>query len=110
MFRHPIERTVSMLNYIKYAEWEPSYMDEFKTMTLIDYAKSPYVENNFYTRVLSDKMDGSLTEDHLAIATYNLRKKVVVGLLDKLDESVDRFETYFGWKYSFNPTTQEKCR
>lgn len=110
MFRQPVERAVSMLNYIKYAEWEPSYIDEFKTMTLKEYAKSPYVENNFYTRVLSNTMEGSISDDHLAIATYNLKKKVVVGLLDRLDESLDRFEAFFGWKYSFNPTEQEKCR
>merc|ERR1712151_604771 len=110
MFRQPIERAVSMLNYVKYAEWEPSYIDEFKSMTLEEYAKSPYVENNFYTRVLSNTMEGSITDDHFAIATYNLKKKVVVGLLDKLDESLGRFEAFFGWKYSFNPTEQEKCR
>merc|ERR1712151_785876 len=110
MFRQPIERAVSMLNYIKYAEWEPSYIDEFKSMTLEEYAKSPYVENNFYTRVLSNTMEGSLTDDHFAIATYNLKKKVVVGLLDKLGESIDRFEKLFNWNYNYNPTEQEKCR
>lgn len=110
MFRHPIERAVSMLNYLKYAEWEPSYIDDFKTMSIEEYTKSPYVENNFYTRVLSNTMEGELSTDHLAIATYNLKKKVVVGLLDRLDESLDRFEAYFRWKYSFNPTEQEKCR
>jgi len=110
MFRHPIERATSMLNYLKYAEWEPSYIDEFKTMTLEEYTKSPYVENNFYTRVLSNTMEGSLTNDHYNIAIYNLRRKVFVGLLDKLDESIDRFEKLFSWNYNYNPTEQEKCR
>lgn len=110
MFRHPIERATSMLNYLKYAEWEPTYIDEFKTMTLEEYTKSPYVENNFYTRVLSDTMEGSLTDDHYKIALYNLQRKVFVGLLAKLDESIDRFEKMFNWNYNYNPAEQEQCR
>lgn len=110
MFRHPMERATSMLNYLKYAEWEPSYIDDFKTMTLEEYTKSPYVENNFYTRILSNTMEGSLTNDHFAIAVYNLRRKILVGLIDRLDESIDRLEKMFNWNYNYNPTEQERCR
>ena len=110
LFQHPIERAISMLNYMKYAKDEPEYLESFKTMTIKEYANSVYCKNNYYTRILSNTMRGALNDDHYEIAAYNLRKKIIVGLTDRLNESIDRFEQYFGWRYTFLPNEQEKCR
>jgi len=110
MFRNPIERAVSLFNYLQYADWEPTYMKELKGMSLEEYARSEYMENNYITRVLSNTPEGDLTNDHFEIARYVLERKIIVGIKERLDESVTRFEQVFGWRYSFDPSEQEKCR
>lgn len=65
--------------------------------TIDRYAKSEYVENNWMTRFLSNKMGGELTPDDEAIAKEVLRTKCIVGLLNKKDESMRRFVSYFSW-------------
>jgi len=34
----------------------------------------------------------------------------MVGLLEKKEESMERFEKFFGWKYKSRPKVQEECR
>jgi hypothetical protein len=46
VFRHPVERSTSMFNYIKVASWEPTYNTEIARMTLEDYVTSHYMEQD----------------------------------------------------------------
>uniref|UniRef100_A0A7S4MTT3 Sulfotransferase domain-containing protein n=1 Tax=Odontella aurita TaxID=265563 RepID=A0A7S4MTT3_9STRA len=94
MLRHPVERAVST-----YSNLKDSGHDAVSKMTLEEYAKSAYAENNWMVRFLSGKMDGDVSTDHLAVAKEVLRTKFVVGLLTNKDGSVERFEHYFGWAY-----------
>ncbi len=109
-FRHPISRAVSMFKYLQYADWEPTYNPIFKTWTLEQYARSEHIENNWMTRHLSNELEGDLTSAHLQVALDVLRRKFIVGLMHRMDESMQRFEAYFGWRYTINPTAQETCR
>jgi len=110
VFRHPIDRAVSMFYYIQVATWEPTYKPELQSWTLEQYAQSDVVENNWMTRLLSNTLAGDLSEEHLQTAMEVVRRKFLVGIMKKLEESMTRFEKFFRWKYHVNPTNQESCR
>ena len=110
VFRHPIERAISLFYYLQVADWEKTYQPELANWTIEEYAVSDRVENNWMTRRLSGNMVDELDESDLAIATETLRKKFFVGLTTKMEESMDRFERFFRWTYHIAPINQEKCR
>ena len=109
-FRHPLDRAVSMFKYLQYARWEPTYSPELKDWTLEQYASSGKIENNWMTRHLSGKYEADLIEQDLQISKGIVRNNMLVGLINRLEESMDRFEAYFGWRFTLNPTEQEVCR
>ena len=94
MFRDPVERAISTYHNLKMGG-HPQVSD----MTVEEYAKSPFAENNWMVRFLTGKMDGEVTENHLAAAREVLRTRFVVGLLSNKAESMERFEHYFGWTH-----------
>jgi len=98
MFRHPVDRVVSLFHYLRSATWEPTYNPILQNMTLQEYADSELAESNFVVRALVDKMEGTLTLNDVELAKEILRRKCVVGLLDKWEESMDRFDNYFGFQ------------
>ena len=110
IFRHPVDRSVSMYNYITFADWEPTYNAEIASMTLEEYVKSPFMEQDWLTRYLSNTMTGPLSEENFESAKEALRRKVMVGLLEKKEATLERFEKFFGWKYKARPKVQEECR
>eukprot|EP00580_Thalassiosira_gravida_P006878 CAMPEP_0201627284 /NCGR_PEP_ID=MMETSP0493-20130528/2455_1 /ASSEMBLY_ACC=CAM_ASM_000838 /TAXON_ID=420259 /ORGANISM="Thalassiosira gravida, Strain GMp14c1" /LENGTH=803 /DNA_ID=CAMNT_0048097643 /DNA_START=122 /DNA_END=2533 /DNA_ORIENTATION=- len=110
VFRHPIERAVSMFYYIRVADWEPSYKPELQQWTLEQYATSDIIENNWMTRQLSNQLGGQLTEDHLRRAMEVVRTKFLVGLMSKIEHTMARVEKFFRMTYHVNPTNQEACR
>jgi len=105
MLRHPIERAVSMFYFLK-----KHNVPAVATMSLEEYCKSPHVENNWMTRILSDKMLGDVTDVELEIAKNVMREKIVIGLLEQKEESMRRFEFFFGWRYTESPAKQQACR
>jgi hypothetical protein len=110
VFRHPVDRAISLFNYLQIADWEPTYSPELANMSLEEYARSNVVENNWMTRYLSNQIEGDLTDNNVKIAMDVVRRKFLVGLLTEKQETMERLEKYFGWKYSINPTNQEICR
>ena len=69
-----------------------------KGMTLEQFALSEHLQDNFLTRTLSRNRDAPLTHADLDVAKEVLKRKFVVGLYDDFEESVHRFEAFFGWK------------
>lgn len=112
IFRHPVERQVSLFYYLQYADWEPTYNSQLANMTIEDYAQSSLFKSNWLTRTLVNKQGGEekLTAEDLKVAMDIVRRKILVGLLSKKEETMERFEKYFGWKYRINPKIQEECR
>ncbi|KAL7536172.1 hypothetical protein ACHAXR_008757 [Thalassiosira sp. AJA248-18] len=110
VFRHPIERAVSMFYYIQVADWEPSYKPELKEWTLEQYATSDIIENNWMTRQLSNQLGGELTDENLQNAMEVVRTKFLVGLMTKIEPTMARAEKYFRWTFHVNPPNQEACR
>ena len=95
IFRHPISRLTSIFYYLQLATWEPTYNPHYATMTIDDYASSDTCESNWMVRSLRNKMTGPLNVDDLHIAKEVLRHKCIIGLLERMEESVIRFHTYF---------------
>ena len=102
--RHPIERCASMYAYKKTID------PEIASMSLLDYARSGRVENNWMTRFLSNQLQGEITFDHVVIAKEVLRKKCLIGLKEFLWASIKRYEYFFDWKYDKDPAKQYECR
>lgn len=102
--RHPIERCASMYAYKKTID------PEIASMSLLDYARSGRVENNWMTRFLSNQLQGEITFDHVVIAKEVLRTKCLIGLKEFLWASIKRYEFFFDWKYDKDPAKQYECR
>lgn len=63
------------------------------------YIHTDYLGDNVMTRSLSNKgKDDILTNIDLAKAKEILKRKVLVGLYDRMNESIDRFESFFGYR------------
>lgn len=100
IFRNPIERAVSMFYYLgsDQAKHERTYDPTLSIMTIEEFAKSSKIENNWLTRSLNGGLVGKIDRKHTAYAKKVLQTKFLIGLLPQLDESMRRFEKYFGWQ------------
>ena len=97
LFRHPIERLTSIFYYLQKATWEPTYDPQLAQMTIDDYARSEKCESNWLVRSLVGQMEGPLNSDSLEIAKEVLRQKCLVGFMDEMEGSIERFHSYFGF-------------
>jgi len=98
LFRHPIDRLVSKFYYLQTAKHERSYNPLLARLTIEQYASRPeYVGGNWMTRMLIGKPIDPLTPKDLEEAKEIIRTKCLVGLTSEMDESLNRFEAYFGW-------------
>jgi hypothetical protein len=97
LIRHPMERVVSTFHYLAIAYWEPAYDPSLSYISLDMYARSKRAEHNWMVRFLSNELEHDLNDTHLEIAKNILHDKCLVGLLSRIEESFQRFETYFGW-------------
>ena len=97
IIRHPIERAVHMFYYLKEATWDPLYNRDISGMTIEQYAHSPYAENNWLTRILSNHTGGTITDHHIQLAKETLRRKFLVGIFSNMKFSLKRFEKRFSW-------------
>jgi hypothetical protein len=110
LFRHPIDRAVSMYYYLSSAIWDPLYDPQLRHMTLEEYAQSGSVEHNWMTRFLVDKQGGKLTNHDMLVAKEILRMKCLIGIYEDLESSLLRFQIYFGWSPNSPPDQVKSCR
>lgn len=92
MFRHPIDRAISLFYYLQVADWEPTYDPELKNWSIKEYAQSSRIENNWLTRQLSNQLAGELAEEDLELAKEVVRQKFLVGLMTEIEPTMDRCE------------------
>ena len=110
VFRDPINRAVSMYHYLTTASWDPLYDPSLKDLTIEEYATSASVEHNWMTRFLVDKRGGQLTKHDMVTAKEILRTKCMVGIYEDLENSLKRFQLYFGWSQKSSPDQVRECR
>jgi len=105
LIRHPIQRAVHLFHYLSEAKWDGYYQPQLKDITIEQYAESNWVENNYLTRILVNKPGGALTREDVDLAKEILRRKALIGLFDRMFESMFRFERYFGWRMNTEKRT-----
>jgi hypothetical protein len=107
MFRHPIERQVSKFFYLRKATWEPTYNERWQKMSLTEWASRERGENNWMVRKLVGKdPTAQLGPEDLNIAMEIIRNKFLIGLMDRYNESVHRFNKFLGVDES-SPRSQQ---
>lgn len=105
VFRDPVQAAWGAFLVVEYTH------PHLKNMTFAEFADSNIAEDNWMVRALSNQpMDVELTREHLKIAIEFVRDKMLVGLISHRDETLGRFEEFFGWKYKEDPQRQEHCR
>jgi len=104
MLRDPIERVMDVFQYLK-----DTKTPVFVNMTLEEYVKSDYCEQNWMVRNLSDETDGDLRQEHMEMAQHVLGRKCIVGFTDRLEESVRRFAKFFKWDQDVSPIKVRDC-
>uniref|UniRef100_A0A6S8S394 Sulfotransferase domain-containing protein n=1 Tax=Ditylum brightwellii TaxID=49249 RepID=A0A6S8S394_9STRA len=99
VFRHPIERAIARHSaFIKENQsGAPGTNPALAQMSLADFAQSEYSSKDWMTRFLVNKRTGTITPADVKVAKEILRKKCLIGLYDKIEESIERIERYFGW-------------
>ena len=91
IFRNPLERSMAIYQEAKASN------PAVASMTLADFAANK-LPNNELVRILTGKgTNDDLSDDDLYLAMEVIRRKCVVGLIDRIEESVLRFQNYFGW-------------
>lgn len=102
-----------MYYYLAKASWDSQYNPAIARMSVEEYAKSGYIENNWLTRFLVDKPGGKLTHVDMLLAKKSIKFKCLVGLYDDMEVSMARFQRYFGWNAHDSPEKKAgviKCR
>ena len=88
--------------------------EHLSKMTFEEYVNSIYydkTQHNLLTRSLADTAENeNTTREDLNQAMGIINQKFIVGLSSNVTSTLERFEKYFQWKYSINPTVQEQCR
>jgi len=90
IMRNPIERASLLFE-------DEKLMNPGFDLTIINFLQSTRYQGNFLTRSLTNKPSGEIIAADLLLAKSILLNKFIVGLYDKLEESFERFEKYFGW-------------
>lgn len=97
LFRHPIDRAVSKFYYLQKATWEPTYNERWAKMSLEEWASQARGDNNWMVRNLIGKQSKmELNDEDLELAKEIVRTKFVVGMMDRFEESVHRFNILLG--------------
>lgn len=87
LVRHPVSRAIAV--YLT--------SPNLAGMSMEQYIQSGQLQNNYLTRVLINKFQGELVNEDLEMALDTLRRKFIIGLSDRLPDSLERFKIFFGW-------------
>lgn len=128
LLRHPVARAVSQYHFYQKDSVAPSNK-QYQGMTIDEFAEA-VAENNWMVRFLTGKRSGTLSWHDLeaakegtfvvksALSCMNILmmlrlvfgRKCLVGLSDKAEESVKRYERFFRWNERVsNEAHKETC-
>ena len=64
-------------------------------MSLVEYAKSSIIEDNYMVRVLTNTTkERRITQNHLEVAKEIIGRKCLVGFLDHMSEAMEQPPAY----------------
>jgi len=97
MFRHPVDRLVSKFYYLQMATWEKTYKEEWRDISVLEWAQYINGDNNHMVKKLAGKLQNiTATEIDLNFAKKTIKNRFVVGLVDDMAESMRRFDVIMG--------------
>jgi len=107
LFRDPVDREVSRFYYRRGAEHEVAnantYLPELNFITIAKYSLTSFWEGNAVVRMLADCKEGQKPRsEDLELAMEIVRRKILVGLMDRMEESIAIFDQYFGFQPGLN--------
>ncbi len=95
LLRHPVDRAVSLYHHYQSEDSNPNTL-QYKGLSIDEFAEQT-TESNWMVRFLTNKRAGALSWHDLEAAKEMFGRKCLVGLVEKAEESIRRFERYFGW-------------
>lgn len=97
LFRNPVDRSVSKFYYLQSATWEKTYRPEWKGMSVIDWATNHNLDENFMVKkIIGKRLADTVDMGDLIIAKEIVRRRFIVGLMSKMEESIRRFNVILG--------------
>lgn len=93
LIRHPVEQSISTYRIYALRGKEQGGFE----ITVEQYYNDRPHEQNWLVRYLTNFRYGEVTDEHLELAREVLRRKCVIGLYERIEESMQRFESMFGW-------------
>jgi hypothetical protein len=102
ILRHPIDTALR-----EYLDKKILQQDSTSFMSLKDYFTSKEYKDNMIVRMLNgiwNDFNVPVSKHHLAVAKEILQQKFLLGIFERLSESMTRFERYHGWWHEDNGT------
>ena len=94
ILRDPLERSFAI--FLAAKARNPS----LASVSLENFAERELPNNEMVRSLVGKKSSDDLADDDLFVAMEIIRRKCVVGLVDRIEESMERFQSYFGWASS----------
>jgi len=94
IFRHPVDRLVSKFYYLQIADWEKGYAPHWKNMNLAYWAKEINNDNDHMVKKMAGK--SNVSDEDLKSAIRTVKQRFIVGRMDKMEESIRRFNIVMG--------------
>lgn len=92
LFRHPVDRLVSKFYYLQIATWERTYRPQWKNISILEFAKRRNNDNNHMVKKLAGKrMNDHVDNTDLELAKNTIRDYFIVGLMEQMEESIQRY-------------------
>uniref|UniRef100_A0A6T9YCJ9 Uncharacterized protein n=1 Tax=Asterionellopsis glacialis TaxID=33640 RepID=A0A6T9YCJ9_9STRA len=102
MLRNPVLREVARYHHqLTLPRYHPQYNQNIKRLHLNQYVESSFVQENLLVKELANAThvhNDEINELHLDTAKKVLERYILIGLFEDFEESLDRFDHYFGWK------------
>lgn len=77
--------------------WEEQYRPQWKDITVLEFAKNRCKDNDYMVKKLAGLgVNDTAAEEDLRVAMRTIKKRFVVGLLDRMEESIRRFNVVLG--------------
>merc|ERR1719253_2049997 len=97
LFRHPVDRALSMFFYLQTATWERTYRPEWANMTVMEWAALDHMETDYVVHKMVGKPFGEKVDEmDLIIAKELVRQRFIVGVMVEMNESIRRFNIVLG--------------
>ncbi|KAL7526636.1 hypothetical protein ACHAXR_003387, partial [Thalassiosira sp. AJA248-18] len=99
ILRHPVDLALSLFHYRRKATWERSYREDWNTLSFKDYVESNNYMDNWMVRQLTGTMPWvELNESYLERAKLLMKRKIFVGIMTEMDETLRQLKARFGWQ------------